>query len=363
MMMSSSSPNIPFPKRPQQQQQQQQSSSHQNNLNNEVISTPIFRPDLNIRLICPDCKNPNPKLIEEFANGDMVCGECGLVLDDKIIDTRSEWRTFNNDERNNDPSRIGAVSDPLDPSALDTSISWQGNTNNEFPSSSSSLSLSRTHFKATINKSNVSLRYVLQEIESICHSMDLSTEIIETTKQLYRRSNEEKILRGKDKVVIYAACIYIACRIMKVGRSLKEIIAVTRVSKGHLSRAIKILVSTFDLNLEQMTSEDLMARFCNRLAISPEVTGTSIKVSQRIEQLGLLAGRTQNTVAAAVILFVTTMLKYPISIDNISNVSGMATSSIKGACRMIEVEKDEFQDLFLAAAITGNMNVNSDGDL
>ncbi|CAG8543149.1 900_t:CDS:2 [Diversispora eburnea] len=336
--MSPSSPNIPFPK---------------------LISTPIFRPDLNIRLICPDCKNPNPKLIEEFASGDMVCGECGLVLDGKIIDTRSEWRTFSsNDEGNKDPSRIGAASDPLDPSALDTSISWQGSTNNEF---SSSPSLSRTHFKATVNKSNVSLRYVLQEIESICHSMDLSMEIIETTKQLYRRSNEEKILRGKNKVVIYAACIYIACRIMNVGRSLKEIIAVTRVSKGHLSRAIKILVSTFDLNLKQMTSEDLMARFCNRLGISPEVTGISTKVSQRIEQLGLLTGRTQNTVAAAVILFVTIILKYPISIDNISNVSGMATPSIKGVCRMIEAEKDKFQDLFPCAAITSNMNDNSSG--
>ncbi|RHZ88736.1 hypothetical protein Glove_21g105 [Diversispora epigaea] len=29
---------------------------------------------------------PNLKLIEEFASGNMVCGECGLVLDDRIIE-------------------------------------------------------------------------------------------------------------------------------------------------------------------------------------------------------------------------------------------------------------------------------------
>ncbi|CAG8466527.1 2086_t:CDS:2 [Diversispora eburnea] len=52
-----------------------------------------------------------------------VCEECGLAHYDKIIDTRSEWRTF-----------------------------------------------SKFHGK--------------EEIESICHSMDLSTKIIETTKQL-----------------------------------------------------------------------------------------------------------------------------------------------------------------------------------
>jgi transcription initiation factor TFIIB len=43
----------------------------------------------------------------------MICGNCGLVMGTRIIDTRSEWRTFANDEGGADPSRIGAVSDPL----------------------------------------------------------------------------------------------------------------------------------------------------------------------------------------------------------------------------------------------------------
>lgn len=49
-----------------------------------------FRADLNLRLLCPDCKNDPPNLVEEFASGDLVCGDCGLVVGDKIIDTRSE---------------------------------------------------------------------------------------------------------------------------------------------------------------------------------------------------------------------------------------------------------------------------------
>jgi len=49
-----------------------------------------FVPDLSLRLLCPDCKNDPPNLVEEFASGDVVCGDCGLVVGDKIIDTRSE---------------------------------------------------------------------------------------------------------------------------------------------------------------------------------------------------------------------------------------------------------------------------------
>ena len=52
----------------------------------------VFGPDLAVRLICPQCRDPNPNIIEEFGSGDYVCGTCGLVLGDRVVDTRSEWR-------------------------------------------------------------------------------------------------------------------------------------------------------------------------------------------------------------------------------------------------------------------------------
>lgn len=51
-----------------------------------------FGPDLAVRLICPDCKDPNPNIVEEFSSGDLVCGNCGLVLGDRVVDTRSECK-------------------------------------------------------------------------------------------------------------------------------------------------------------------------------------------------------------------------------------------------------------------------------
>jgi len=53
---------------------------------------PSFGPDLAVRLICPECRDPNPNIVEEFGSGDLVCGNCGLVLGDRVVDTRSEWR-------------------------------------------------------------------------------------------------------------------------------------------------------------------------------------------------------------------------------------------------------------------------------
>lgn len=53
-----------------------------------------WQDDLNVLLICPDCKLNPPYLIEEFSRGDTICGSCGMVLAERAIDTRSEWRTF-----------------------------------------------------------------------------------------------------------------------------------------------------------------------------------------------------------------------------------------------------------------------------
>lgn len=76
------SPHIPFPLREAA----------------KVDENQPFQPNLNVKLTCPDCRINPPHIVEEFASGDLVCGDCGLVLGDRIIDTRSEWRTFANDE-------------------------------------------------------------------------------------------------------------------------------------------------------------------------------------------------------------------------------------------------------------------------
>ena len=31
-----------------------------------------FGPDLNVRLLCPECRDPNPKIVEEFSRGALV---------------------------------------------------------------------------------------------------------------------------------------------------------------------------------------------------------------------------------------------------------------------------------------------------
>jgi transcription initiation factor TFIIB len=54
-------------------------------------------PNLNVRQICPNCREDPPNIVEEYSKGDLVCGTCGTILGDRIVDTRSECKSLASD--------------------------------------------------------------------------------------------------------------------------------------------------------------------------------------------------------------------------------------------------------------------------
>jgi len=201
-----------------------------------------FGPDLAVRLICPECRDPNPNIVGEFGSGDLVCGNCGLVLGDRIVDTRSEWRTFANDE-GDDPSRVGAASDPLleGIEQLDTVISFRDG------GSGIARELQRAASRSQSSRTERNLLTAFRDISNWCDQFSLPKTISDIAKQLYKRSDEEKLLRGKPLDAVIAACIFIVCRQAHVPRTFREICNLTHVSKKTLGQCYKALEQAFNL--------------------------------------------------------------------------------------------------------------------
>ena len=54
---------------------------------------------------CPECGSTN--LIGDHERAEIVCGDCGLVIDDNIVDMGPEWRAFDHEQRDK-RTRVGA---------------------------------------------------------------------------------------------------------------------------------------------------------------------------------------------------------------------------------------------------------------
>jgi len=304
--------------------------------------------NLNDRLICPDCQNNPPNLIEEFSSGDMVCGDCGLVLGARIVDTRSEWRTFSNDDQNNDdPSRVGDGPNVLlNGDQLETSIA--------FGDGSKSRELHRAQNRSSNDKGNKALLAAYKEIGAMCEAIHLSKTVSDTVKHLFKKVNDAGAFRGKSQETVIAGCIFIACRQCKVPRTFREVFALTNVPKKEIGRIFKALEKFFGAQNEEMqiatpeikstSAAELCIRYCSQLNLNAQCTKVSQALADKMGTVGSLAGRSPLSAAAACIYFASHLMKQPKNAKQISQVAGVSDGTIRTSYKLLEAEKERLVD-------------------
>src|SRR2546425_11173421 len=55
--------------------------------------------EVEITTQCPECHGDH--LVRDYSRAEIVCEDCGLVLDDMIIDEGPEWRALASEQREN----------------------------------------------------------------------------------------------------------------------------------------------------------------------------------------------------------------------------------------------------------------------
>ncbi|KAF3797455.1 Succinate--hydroxymethylglutarate CoA-transferase [Colletotrichum gloeosporioides] len=309
-----------------------------------------FRDDLNMVVMCPDCKEYPPNLVEEFSSGDMVCGSCGLVVGERIIDTRSEWRTFANDDQgNDDPSRVGdAVNPLLNGSQLETTIA--------FGEGRDSKQLARLQNKSQNDKASKSLMQAYKEIGAFCDSINLGKNVSDAAKHIFKLTYDHNFMKGKPQEAVIAGCIFIACRQTGVGRTFREIFQVTHVSKKEIGRVFKQLESFLQKIKEEnprgagslsnldgykasasTSAEDLCTRFCSNLNFrnAQKIENVSRALARKTSSVSELAGRSPLSVAAACIYMAAHLMAEPKTSKAIAGVAGVSDGTIKTAYRFL----------------------------
>ncbi|KAK3812961.1 MAG: transcription factor [Benniella sp.] len=301
--------------------------------------------DLNRLLLCPDCKLNPPNIVEVFRSGDLICGECGLVLEERIVDMRSEWRTFS-DNVGDDPSRVGAAIDPLLGSfQLDTLISPTGDCDN------TAMGLVKMHGIVTSSKDARKLVDAYRDISAMCDAIGLSKVITDTSKQLFKRILDENLFRGRLDLPVITACIYIACRQQNVPRTINEILALTHVSKKEFTKCFKLISGSFqEAKSTPMAAEDPMPRFCSSLCLSMDVQKTATSLALKAKDLRSLSGKTPATIAAACIYMASNLCNDTRSMFRISLDCGVTEVTIKKAYKRLYDERDELIDENLTKA-------------
>jgi transcription initiation factor TFIIB len=318
----------------------------------QVEASEEWRQNLSVRMTCPDCKEYPPNLVEDPQ-------DCGIVLSQRGIDQRAEWRTFANDDQgNDDPSRVGEGPNLLlNGSQLQTNIAFGDG-------SLRSKELHRAQSKANLDKGNKNLMQAYKQIGAYCDSYGLTSIVADGAKHIFRDAEASKSFKGKSTEAIIAGCIFIACRRNKVPRTFREIYDMTHVSKKEIGRTFKLLEIMLSKQEQQTGGKpsvmangivgineeyqgtvttnpgELCNRFCNILGMDIKSTNIAIGLAEGMASIGALAGRSPLSGAAACIYMASHLMGNGKTPKQISEVAKVSDSTIRSAYKNLYTERE-----------------------
>lgn len=251
--------------------------------------------------VCPECSGD---IIQE--ENERVCSDCGLVFDESQIDHGPEWRAFNSQERQS-KSRVGSPTTvTMHDKGLTTQIDWKDKDAYGRQISSDKRRQMRRLRKwqsriRTKDASERNLQFALSEIDRMASSLGVPQNVREVASVVYRTSLEKDLIRGRSIEGVATACLYAACRLEKIPRSLEEVEKVARVEKKEIGRTYRYISKELELEMEPVDPVKYIPRYCSELNLGEDVQAEAKRIIEVSKEAQLLSGKSPTGFAAAAI--------------------------------------------------------------
>jgi transcription initiation factor TFIIB len=223
---------------------------------------------------CPECNSAH--ITRSYDRGELVCEDCGLVLDERYIDQGPEWRAFDS-EQGEKRARTGApMTYTIHDKGLSTEIGWKNKDSygKSIPTRNRAQLYRLRKWQRRIRVSNATernLAFALSELDRMASGMSLPRNVRETAAMIYRKAVNKNLIRGRSIEGVVAASLYGACRQCGVPRTLDEIGASSRVGRKEIGRTYRFMTRELKLKLMPTRPQDYISRFCSELKLSGEV--------------------------------------------------------------------------------------------
>lgn len=250
---------------------------------------------------CEKCGSTN--IIIDPDVGEEVCGRCGLVLSDEIIDTGPEWRAFTNAEKANRP-RVGmARSYAIYDMGLSTSFKGgrdaRGNKL-DVDTRNRMKKLKRYDTRSKLDDTwGRNLSIAMAELDRLSTLMHIPKMVKETAAFIYRQSLKADLIRGRSIDAFVAASLYAACRRHRVPRPLKEISNASTREHPEVSRSYRLLHRELNLKMPIDDPMKFVSGIASKLEVKPGTERNAVEILRRAKEKKGLSGKDPRGIAAA----------------------------------------------------------------
>jgi transcription initiation factor TFIIB len=252
---------------------------------------------------CPECKSKN--LVKDSALGEIVCGDCGFVID-IVVDEGPERRIFTPEDAKERIRTGPAENWRLHDKGLTTTLifitrdPWGRRLKEETIALMRRLKRLQNRMRFFSTKER-NLVQAFNELSKLCNFLALPNHVEITAAIYYRMALEKGLIRGRSIEGMIAACLYLACKTTDVHRSLSEIEKVSLKNKKEIARCYRFLVKELEIKPPIRDPIKLVVRKAEELRISQETVKIAIEILKKAKKKKLWAGKSGEGLAAAAV--------------------------------------------------------------
>jgi transcription initiation factor TFIIB len=276
---------------------------------------------------CPECGGIN--LFWNRERGEVICKDCGLVIEDKMVDFTQEWREFDSEEGEK-RRRSGA---PMTYTQYDQGLGTEvgqkadlfrlgGRERDKF------FRLRKWQYRiSTAIERN--LKLALAELKRVGSYLKLPKSVEEESARIYTLAVQRGLVRGRSMESVVAGALYAACRRHDVPRTLDELAEASGIEKKEIGRTYRFVTRELGITILPSNPADYIARFASALKLSAEAQSKSIEILEKAQKAELTSGRGPTGIAAAALYVAALMHGEKRTQREVADVAGVTEVTIR----------------------------------
>jgi len=249
---------------------------------------------------CPSCGGT--RIVSDRVTGEKVCGQCGMVVTDTVLDTGPEYRVFNLQEE--DRRRTGTgYSYTLYDKGLSTVIKGdrdaQGNKL-DYETQRRMKRLQRQDNRSKVNETQArNLSIAMTEMDRMGSELHLPSNVKEQAALVYRKALKKDLIRGRSIDAFVAASIYAACRVLKVPRPLKVISAASSREHSEVAMTYRLLLKELNIRPPIDGPYKFVPSIASKLKVRQPTEMLAVEILRKVNEKKGLTGKDPRGLAAA----------------------------------------------------------------
>lgn len=276
---------------------------------------------------CPECGSIN--LIFKDERGEIICKDCGLVIEERMIDFGQEWREFDSESADK-RRRTGA---PLTYTKFDQGLGTSIGTDADIlklntKSKNKFMRLQKwQHRISTAIERN--LKLALAELKRVSSFLKLPNPVLEDSSEIYRQAVQRGLVRGRSMESVVAGALYAACRRHEIPRTLDELAEASGIDKKEIGRTYRFITRELGVRILPSNPVDYIPRFSSELKLSAETQSKAVEILEMAQKAELTSGRGPTGIAAASLYVAAVMNNEKRTQREVADVAGVTEVTIR----------------------------------